>query len=91
MTLQLLAVCAITFLFKDSYIFAKIRNKLIAINVFFLELFECSFCLGFHSSWMVYLLSTQYSLWTINNIILFGFAGAATSLLYYKVLEHLSK
>jgi hypothetical protein len=90
MILQFLAICGLMFFLKESYIFSKIRNYLIRNSTFFLELFECAFCVGFHCSWIIYILINYHNI-NIINLIIYCFAGGAISILYYKFLEYLSK
>ena len=79
--INLLAIYGLVFFLKDSYIFAKPRHYITKIN-FFLELFSCSFCLGFHCGYLIYLLSNPLN---ITGIILWGFAGACFSLIVEQI------
>lgn len=91
----LLAICGLAFTLKDASgpwgIMSLIRNKLITnkyVGVFFFNLFECYFCVGFHAGWIVYLLSQNN--WSINFFILWGLAGGVLSLIMAGLLSSLS-
>lgn len=77
-----LFVCAtygITFGLKDSKIFARPRNYLAERYMFFLELFQCPYCVGFHAGWLAFLLVVpspdSYLTWT-SLFVAHAFAGA---------------
>lgn len=89
--IYLLAMYAISFTIKEIDgpwgLIGYIRSKLIKnkyVGVFFYKLLECYFCVGFHSGWIVYLLS--HETWKINLLILWGLAGGAISLILDRIL-----
>lgn len=89
--IYLLAMYAISFAIKEIDgpwgIIGYTRNKLIQnkyVGVFFYKLLDCYFCVGFHSGWIVYLLT--HPIWKVNFIILWGLAGAAISLIIDRIL-----
>lgn len=86
------AIVGLAFLLKESDgpwgIISWFRNKLFAnkhVGVFFFQMFDCYFCLGFHCGWIVYLLSAASLTWQF--FILWGLAGGTISLIFSKLLE----
>jgi hypothetical protein len=94
--IYLLAIYAITFAIKEIDgpwgIISWFKNQLMQnkyVGVFFYKLFSCYFCLGFHAGWMIYLLSQDH--YKFNLIILWGLAGAASSLILDTLVTKLSR
>lgn len=94
--IRIFAIFGITFALKEIdgplNIFSKVRNHLMTqsfAKVFFYKLFSCSFCLGSHSGWFVYLLSTPFVSWNIFEFVIWMFAGAAISLILTAIVEKL--
>lgn len=91
----IICICAIyglAFVLKETSgpwgILSIIRNRLIAnkyVGLFFFNLFECYFCVGFHAGWIVYLLSQHH--WHLNFLILWGLAGGVISLIIDGILS----
>lgn len=84
-----LSIFGLAFLIKESYIFSGIRNFLLRnehVGSIFYRLFDCWFCIGCHSGWIVYLLSqNQYS---ISSFILWILFGGTISLILGKGIEN---
>lgn len=80
-----MAFYGLTFLFKDSYILEKPRMYLMAKYVWLHQLMSCSFCVGFHSGWIVYLLT--FSVFTFKALFIYCLASAAFNLLIAKIEE----
>lgn len=84
MIINILAIISITFCIQNISgpfgVLSIIKNKLMTnsyVGVFFYELFECPYCLGFHSGYIVYFLSTESFKFT--HFILWALAGAFIS------------
>jgi hypothetical protein len=95
MILYLLAMFGLAFFFKESDgpwgVMGWLRNKLMAnkyVGVFFYKLLACYFCVGFHCGWIVYLLQSPTP--KFQFFMLWGLAGAATSLILEGLLTKLS-
>lgn len=89
MIIQLLASFGIMFFLKDSDIFSFIRGFLIRRSVFLFKLFECSFCIGFHTGYIVYFLN--YQVFSFREMIIFSFASAAFCYITYVILDRISR
>ena len=73
-------------------LFGLIRNKLMtlpAVGVFFYELFDCPWCLGFHCGYLIYLL--QYVNFQLQSFIIWGLAGSSIVAIMDSVMKHLYK
>jgi hypothetical protein len=57
---NILTICGLTFIIKDSYLLSSVRTRLINLHPIFLRLFECSFCIGFYSCIFLLLINNQY-------------------------------
>lgn len=93
--LQLLAIYGLVFLIKETdgpfNIISRSRNILMTnkyVGVFFYKLLDCYFCSGFHAGYLIYLLSTPKSEWTINYLVLWALVGAAFSYLVNSATHH---
>lgn len=96
--LYLLAAFGLAFLIKESDgpwgLMAKLRNVLMRnkyVGVFFYKLLDCYFCVGCHTGWIIYLLSTKKDNWSISSCILWIFASGAFSLIVNFVFTNFSK
>lgn len=75
----LLACYGLCFWLMNKATFLHNRNK------FLDRLFSCSYCTGFHTGWIVWLLvnwtliETAYLLESATEAVVWGFASAATS------------
>jgi hypothetical protein len=94
--IYILSIYGLAFAIKDASgpwgIMSLIRNRLISnkyVGVFFFELFECYFCVGFHAGWIVYLLSQDS--WALNYFILWALAGGVVSLILDGAVAQLHK
>jgi len=70
----------------------KWRNfmmRLPLVGAQFYKLISCYFCLGFHSGWIVYLLSAEHVTWQFFT--LWALAGGAFSLMMDNVLQRLQR
>ena len=92
--ITVLAVFGLSFLLKDSSgpwdIFSIMRNKLITnkyVGVFFYKLFDCYFCVGCHSGWIIYLLTEKN--YHFNFLICWSLAGGVISLIVDALLSKL--
>ena len=90
----ILAIFGLSFLIKDSSgpwdLASLARNKLITnkyVGVFFYKFFDCYFCVGCHSGWMIYLLTQQD--YRLNFLICWSLAGGIISLMLDAVLTKL--
>lgn len=63
---------------------AEARNALPAWKVFFLRLFGCPYCTGFHAGWIGYLVATF-----LPEVVAFAFAGAALCYLLETIARRL--
>jgi hypothetical protein len=95
--LNLLAVAGLAFLIKQSDgpwgLMAWIRNVLMRnkyVGIFFYKLFDCFFCCGCHAGYIIYLLSTHYSNWTINYFIIWSLAGGIFSLFFNNLINKIN-
>lgn len=82
MIFELLAIYAISYIFRNLDgpfdILNYIRRELLDnkyIGVFVYKLISCPWCVGFHSGYLVYLLSFIH--FNIFEMIVYGFAGSA--------------
>jgi hypothetical protein len=94
--IYLLSIFGLAFLIKESDgpfdIMLHLRNMLMRnkyVGVFFYKLLECYFCVGYHCGWIIYLLSQKQ--WSVNLLICWGLAGAATSLILDKIISYIVK
>ena len=90
----LLASFSLAFLIKQSDgpfgIIAWLRNKLMLnkiIGVFSYKLLSCWHCIGFHSSWIIYLIMTPFNEFNIRSFIIYSLAGAAFCYIAAAILE----
>lgn len=82
LVLFVFATYGITFGLKDSKIFARPRNYLAERYMFFMELFQCPYCVGFHAGWMAFLLvvpSPESLMTWVSLFVARAFAGATVS------------
>jgi hypothetical protein len=66
--------------------FGELRNKLMhntLVGLFFYQLFSCSYCIGFHCGYLIYLL--QCTVFSVNYFILWGLIGSAVVALLDKL------
>jgi hypothetical protein len=94
----IITICAIfglAFLLKESDgpwgLIGKGRNLLLTnkhVGVFFYQLLDCYFCLGFHCGWIAYLLHEHH--YSLQFFILWGLAGGIISLTFNALLSKLS-
>lgn len=91
----LLAMFALTFAIKETDgpwgIMAWFRNKLVQnkyVGVFFYKLLSCSFCTGFWSGLIIYMMHQQS--YKLGLGVVWGLTGAAISLILEAVLNKLS-
>ena len=94
--IHILAIISITFCIQNIGgpfgVLSKIKNILLNnkyFGVFFFELLECPYCIGFHVGYMVYLLTTN--LINIQEIVLWGFVGAISSYIASIFINKLNK
>ena len=69
-----------------------IRNWLLRskrFGLFFYELFNCPWCIGFHSGYLAYLLIQTHL--SIKDIFLYGFIGSGIVPLFDSVLNYFNK
>lgn len=85
----LLSFYGLTFLLKDSYILEKPRLYLMAKYVWFHKLMSCSFCVGFHSGWIVYLLT--FTSFSFRTLFICSLVSAALNLIIAKIEEYYVK
>jgi hypothetical protein len=90
------AIAGLSFIIKESDgpwgIMAWIRNVLVRnkyVGVFFYKLFMCPVCVGSHVGYMIYLLATPKFNWSINDFIIWTFAGGAINLLFTVMVDKL--
>jgi hypothetical protein len=93
--IYILAIYGLAFLLKESDgpwgLIALGRNKLMTnphVGVFFYELLNCYFCLGFHCGWFVYLLWADE--WHLQFLFLWGLAGGTICLILDAVIVKLT-
>jgi hypothetical protein len=85
----LLSFFSLTFAIKESILFDKIRIYLISKSPFFCHLFSCYHCVGFWSGIVIYFLADNQ--FKIREMLLWGLASAAFSLIISEVLNKLNK
>ena len=80
----ILAIYAISFIVRNISgpfdILSKIRNYLLAsrAGVFFYELLNCPWCVGFHCGYIVYFLAClSFSTFSLPMMVIWAFAGSA--------------
>jgi len=90
----LLSIFGLHFLIKESDgpwgIMAWLRNILIRFQffgVFFYNLLDCSFCVGCHIGWIMYLIHEKT--YHINNFIIWMLAGGTICLFGNAILNKL--
>lgn len=93
---KIFAICGLLYTIKEIDgpwgVVAWLRNALMRLpflGVFFYKLFSCSFCLGFHVGWVIYIIAEDVP--KLNFLILWGLAGAAISIIFSGVLGQLYK
>jgi hypothetical protein len=82
----LLSSFSIMFIIKDLSLFDKFRIYLFQnkyIGMFFYKMFSCPFCLGTHTSWIIYLLMFKFN---FIYLICYTLAGASFNLITYSIL-----
>ena len=87
LVITLLAMYGLAFALKEASLLDAPRRFLIRLHPFFYELFSCYFCVGFHAGYLVYLLSFNH--FSIRDMVLYGFVGAAFSFLTNLVVDRL--
>lgn len=92
---NILAIISIAFCIQNIGgpfgVLSKIKNWLLNnkyLGVFFFELFECPYCIGFHAGYFVYLLT--YSSFIIQEMVLWGFIGAFVSYISFIIINKLN-
>lgn len=87
LTIFIMVCCSLTFLLKESDLLASFRAWIIPKHPFFYKLFSCSFCLGFYTGIMSFILVYK----TVNlSILAYALASCAISLLFFSVLNKLN-
>lgn len=86
--ISLLAIYGITFFIKEKDgpfdVMTIIRSKLMKnqyVGVFFYKLLDCYFCVGTYAGIIVYVISKHFQGLDMYEAMLWGFAGAATSMI----------
>jgi hypothetical protein len=94
--ITIFAIYGLSFLIKDSSgpwdLCSKTRNVLMNnrfVGVFFFKLFDCYFCVGCHSGWIVYLLTQEH--YHFNFLICWSLAGGIISLMLDALLTKLQE
>jgi hypothetical protein len=94
--IALLAIFGLAFAIKQTdgpwNLVGRWRNLMMRIpylGVQFFKLLDCSFCLGFHCGWIVYLLTENNPTWQF--FILWALAGGTISLIIDGVLTRLHR
>lgn len=75
--LQLLAVYGVTFAARSASLLDVPRDWLLRKIPMLRALLECAFCTGFHAGWIVFVVGTIPSGWTLRGFLLAAFSGAA--------------
>lgn len=95
--MEICFILALSFLLKENSgpwgAFSKIRSFLMNSGpafsrIFFFGLFSCWFCIGFHSSWIVLLLS-HHRIEDLFQFLQWGLTGSVLSLIFGGVQERL--
>jgi len=86
----ILAAVGLMFFLKESYIFDRPRQILIRRPIIY-KLFECSFCLGFHCGWIVYLVSKHFYNINLFDLAIFGLGSATASLIFTLCYEKVNE
>lgn len=85
--LFIMVCCSLTFLLKESDLFSFIRSWIIPKHPFFYKLFSCSFCLGFYTGIISFILVYK----TVNlNILVYALASCIINLLFFSVLNKIN-
>lgn len=80
--LFIFATYGITFGLKDSKLFSKPRNFLAERYDFFLSLFQCPYCVGFHAGYLAFFLVGTYpssSVPLLCRVLAHAFAGSCVA------------
>lgn len=96
--LNILAIYTLSFVIRNLpgpfNSFGIIRNWFMRlpffIGIFFYQLLECPWCIGFHCGYFIYLL-TSFNHIQLNFFLLWGLAGSAIVAIIDQALERLSK
>ena len=91
----ILAIYSLSFVIRNISgpldLLSKIRNKLMSIpklGVFFYELLNCPWCIGFHSGYIIYLLFALYlSSFSFPLFFIWALAGSAITYFGDKFVE----
>jgi len=86
--LLLLTFSGLTYFFKESDIFGPVRIWLMSKHICFYNLFQCSFCVGFHIGYLTYIF-VSFPHYDIRELLIYGFSSAAISLLYFGLINKL--
>jgi hypothetical protein len=96
MIIYLLSVFGLSYLIKEVNgpfnIISLFRNKLMMnkyIGVFFFQLFDCFYCIGFHSGWIMYI--ANFKNWQWYFLPIYGLVGAAWSLIVGLLLQRITE
>lgn len=91
---NLLAICGLSFLIKESSgpfgIISYLRNLLMRnkyIGVYFYSLLSCYFCIGFHVGYIIYIISTPLSSLSACSFILWALFGGGANLIFFNILK----
>ena len=89
--IEILAIIGLTFFLKETEgpfgIMSNLRSLLYRnkyVGVFFYKLFDCAFCLGCHSGYIVYLLTHTF-VW--QHFILWIFMGGIVSYFSFLLMD----
>lgn len=93
--LMILSIYSLSFFIRNASgpfnIFGFLRIKLLAtpkVGVFFYQLLECPYCIGFHCGYLIYLL--QCSDFKIQLFILWALAGSTITAFFDFIFNKLS-
>lgn len=79
----LLSFFSITWILMLSSILDRPRDYLTSKSVFFYKLFNCPFCVGFHTGYIFYMLYNPFDSWSIKMMALWALASAAFNYILY--------
>lgn len=92
--ISILAIYALAFFIKEKDgpldIMTKLRSFLMKneyVGVFFYKLFDCYFCVGTYAGITVYLIRNHFQGIDLYGVALWGFAGAAISMITNKWIQ----
>ena len=92
--IQLLSIYTLSFFIRNLSgpfnLFGIIRNKLLSnkwFGVFFYELLNCPFCIGFHCGYAIYIL--QYTNFNIKHFMLWALAGSTIVAIIDAIIQKL--